>query len=137
MQRTKLLRYEAHLDRQLYRAMDQLERLQRQRRGEKVPPPLNIDGIGAGEDRGMRGKRNRHWCENTLEANSISCHRIDVWSFNLLVAVTTDMVGAQGIDGDENNVECRFLWLFRRNLKRGKSRQGKDNCRRSQNIGES
>ena len=39
----KLLRYEAHLDRQLYRAMDQLERLQRQRRGEKVPPPLNIN----------------------------------------------------------------------------------------------
>jgi hypothetical protein len=36
----KLLRYEAHLDRQLYRAMDQLERLQRQRRGENVPPPL-------------------------------------------------------------------------------------------------
>jgi hypothetical protein len=34
----KLLRYEAHLDRQLYRAMDQLERLQRQRRGETVPP---------------------------------------------------------------------------------------------------
>ena len=39
----KLLRYEAHLDRQLYRAMDELDRLQRQRRGEKVPPPLNIN----------------------------------------------------------------------------------------------
>jgi len=39
----KLLRYEAHPDRQLYRAMDQLERLQRQRRGENVPPPLNIN----------------------------------------------------------------------------------------------
>src|SRR5207247_8480339 len=38
----KLLRYEAHLDRQLYRAMDQLERLQRRRRGENVPPPLNM-----------------------------------------------------------------------------------------------
>jgi len=39
----KLLRYEAHLDRQLYRAMDQLERVQRQRRGDNVPPPLNIN----------------------------------------------------------------------------------------------
>ena len=39
----KLLRYEAHLDRQLYRAMDQLERVQRQRRGENVPPPLSIN----------------------------------------------------------------------------------------------
>jgi len=38
----KLLRYEAHLDRQFHRAMDQLERLQRQRRGERVAPPLNI-----------------------------------------------------------------------------------------------
>ena len=43
----KLLRYEAHLDRQLYRAMDQLERLQRQRRGEAVLPPLNIN-LGRG-----------------------------------------------------------------------------------------
>ena len=39
----KLLRYESHLDRQLCRAMDQLERLQRQRGGETVPPPLNIN----------------------------------------------------------------------------------------------
>jgi hypothetical protein len=40
---SKVLRYETHLDRQLYRAMDQLERLQRRRRGENVPPPLNIN----------------------------------------------------------------------------------------------
>jgi hypothetical protein len=39
----KLLRYDSHLDRQLYRAMDQLERLQRQRRGEIVPPPLSVN----------------------------------------------------------------------------------------------
>jgi hypothetical protein len=39
----KRLRYEAHLDRQLYRAMDQLERLRRRRRGENVSPPLNIN----------------------------------------------------------------------------------------------
>ncbi len=39
----KLLRYEAHLDRQLYRAMDELERRQRLRKGEKVAPPLHIN----------------------------------------------------------------------------------------------
>jgi hypothetical protein len=39
----KLLRYETHLDRQLHRAMDQLERLQRQRRGENLPAPININ----------------------------------------------------------------------------------------------
>jgi hypothetical protein len=43
----KLLRYETHLDRRLYQAMDQLERLQRQRRGENVPPPLNVN-LGRG-----------------------------------------------------------------------------------------
>ena len=39
----RLVRYEAHLERQLYRALNQLERLQRQRRGEAVPPPLSVE----------------------------------------------------------------------------------------------
>jgi len=39
----KLMRYQSHIDRQLYRAMAELERLQRLRKGEKVPPPLNIN----------------------------------------------------------------------------------------------
>jgi hypothetical protein len=38
----KILRYEASLERQLYRAMNQLERLQRMRKGEDVRPPLVI-----------------------------------------------------------------------------------------------
>jgi CRISPR/Cas system-associated endonuclease Cas1 len=39
----KILRYEATVERQLYRAMNQLERLQRRRNGEEVPPPLTMD----------------------------------------------------------------------------------------------
>jgi hypothetical protein len=39
----KLARYEAHLDRRLHRALDQLERLQRQRRGDMVPAPVKLD----------------------------------------------------------------------------------------------
>jgi hypothetical protein len=35
----KIQKYEASLERQLYRAMNQLERLQRGRRGERIPPP--------------------------------------------------------------------------------------------------
>ncbi len=35
----KIQKYEASLERQLYRAMNQLERLQRVRRGERIPPP--------------------------------------------------------------------------------------------------
>jgi hypothetical protein len=39
----RLLRYETHLERQLYRAMDQLERCQRRRTGDAVPPPVNVN----------------------------------------------------------------------------------------------
>jgi CRISPR/Cas system-associated endonuclease Cas1 len=38
----KILRYETALERQLFRAMNQLERLQRRRLGEVVPPPLSM-----------------------------------------------------------------------------------------------
>ena len=39
----KILRYEAQLHRQMYRAMSQLERLQRMRHGEAVPPPMTME----------------------------------------------------------------------------------------------
>lgn len=39
----KTLRYETMLDRQFHRAMNQLERLQRMRNGELVPPPLAVE----------------------------------------------------------------------------------------------
>ena len=39
----KILRYETTLLRQLHQAMHQLERLQRRRSGENIPPPLAVD----------------------------------------------------------------------------------------------
>jgi hypothetical protein len=39
----KIINYDGKLKRQLYRALNQLERLQRMRRGEPVPPPLTVD----------------------------------------------------------------------------------------------
>jgi hypothetical protein len=42
----KILRYEASLERQLYRAVNQLERQQRARKGETIPPPLTMDVSG-------------------------------------------------------------------------------------------
>jgi hypothetical protein len=39
----KIIRYETKLERQLYRAMTQLERLQRLGQGEAVPPPLTME----------------------------------------------------------------------------------------------
>jgi hypothetical protein len=38
----KIMRYETKLERQMYRAMAQLERLQRRRLSEVVPPPLSM-----------------------------------------------------------------------------------------------
>ena len=39
----KILRYETALERQLFRAMNQLERLQRRRAGENIPAPLTME----------------------------------------------------------------------------------------------
>ena len=39
----KILRYETKLERQLFRAMNQLERLQRMRQGEAIPAPLTME----------------------------------------------------------------------------------------------
>ena len=39
----KILRYEGALERQMYRALLQLERLQRRREGEDVPPPMTME----------------------------------------------------------------------------------------------
>ena len=39
----KILRYETKLERQMYRAMSQLERVQRMRQGEDVPPPMTME----------------------------------------------------------------------------------------------
>jgi hypothetical protein len=38
----KIVRYEAGLERQLYRALNQLERLQRMRQGETIPAPISL-----------------------------------------------------------------------------------------------
>jgi hypothetical protein len=39
---SKMLRYETAMERNLGRALDRLERRQRRRRGEPVPPPLRV-----------------------------------------------------------------------------------------------
>jgi len=39
----RLLRYEGAIERQFYKAVNQLERLQRQRAGDNVPPPAQVD----------------------------------------------------------------------------------------------
>ena len=38
----KILRYETTIERQLGRSVDRLERLQRRRQGEMIPPPASV-----------------------------------------------------------------------------------------------
>ena len=42
----QILRYETALERQLYRALHQLERKQRRSRGEPMPPPVSVEFLG-------------------------------------------------------------------------------------------
>ena len=47
----RLLRYEGAIERQLYKALNQLERLQRLRSGDSVPPPVEVDvDVKTGQD---------------------------------------------------------------------------------------
>jgi hypothetical protein len=47
----RLLRYEGAIERQLYKALNQLERLQRLRAGDNVPPPIEVDaGVKTGQN---------------------------------------------------------------------------------------
>ena len=39
----KILRYETAVEKQFYRVVNELERLQRQRRSDIVPPPIHIE----------------------------------------------------------------------------------------------
>ena len=41
-----VLRYQTTINRQLFQAMNQLERLQRLRKGDNVPDPLNLQVFG-------------------------------------------------------------------------------------------
>ena len=42
----RVLRYQTTINRQLFQAMNQLERLQRLRKGDNVPAPLNLHLVG-------------------------------------------------------------------------------------------
>ena len=45
----KLIRYEASIERGIYKALHELQRLQAMRKGEKVPPPIAVDVEVSGE----------------------------------------------------------------------------------------
>jgi hypothetical protein len=63
----RVLRYQAALERQLYRAMNQLERLQRRRVGETISAPFMVEVLAGGRDEnyGTNPKQNN---ENLLKS---------------------------------------------------------------------
>ena len=61
-------------------------------------------GQQAGEDGGVRRVGDGAVRERMGEANAVRGDRVDGGSFDLLVSVAGDVVGTQGVDGDEEDV---------------------------------
>ena len=56
-----------------------------------------------GEHRDVRWQRERNVCIRVLEENRIGAKAIDVRRLDLLVSVRREMIGAQGVDGDDDD----------------------------------
>ena len=66
-------------------------------------------GQEAGQDRNVRSVRDRAVREGLGEADAVGGKRIKCGRFDLLVSIAADMVGAQGIDGDQVHIGRRLL----------------------------
>jgi len=55
----KLQRYETAIENKLYRALNQLERIQRMRQGEEIPPPAAVD-LGVHSEKALASFGNSH-----------------------------------------------------------------------------
>jgi hypothetical protein len=54
---SKLMRYESHIERGLYKALHELQRLQAARSGERVPAPVVVDVDLSGQEMGLLGEK--------------------------------------------------------------------------------
>ena len=60
-------------------------------------------GVGGGKERYVRGQGDRHLTADLFEKRATVHERVDVRGFKARVTVATQMVGAQGVDGNEDN----------------------------------
>src|SRR5205807_1317272 len=65
-------------------------------------------GVRSGEDDRVRWERDWHGSVCALEARAIGSERIDVGSANLLIAVASQVVSTQSVDGDYDDVRRRL-----------------------------
>ena len=83
----------------------------RQRHG-KIGDAMRA-GQQAGQDTGVRSVGDRAGSERLGEANAVFRQSIERRRLNVFVAVAVDVVGAKGVNGDQENVGlgCPFLRL--------------------------
>src|ERR1700682_1861124 len=65
----------------------------------------------ASHDTGVRSVRDRAGSEGLREAYAVSCQSVECRRLNVFVAVAVNVVGAKGIDGDQENVGLGRLLL--------------------------
>ena len=68
-------------------------------------------GQQAGQDAGVRSVGDRAGCERMGEANAVFRQPVERRRLNVFVAVAVDVVGAEGVDGDQENVRLSGIFL--------------------------
>ena len=85
-------------------------RMRRRQRHGKIGDAMRA-GQQAGQDAGVRSVGDRAGCERLGEANAVFCQSIERRRLNVFVAIAVDVVGAQGVDGDQENVRLSGFLL--------------------------
>ena len=80
-------------------------------RGERLPSEILhtvLKGIGSGEDCRMRRPGQRNLREGALKDYAIAAERVQVRSLDLGGAVAAHVIGAEGVDRDKEDIDCRL-----------------------------
>ena len=80
-------------------------------------------GIGSGQNRGVRGQGYGNDCEGAVETRSVGSEGVDVGRLDLFVSVAADMVGAQRVDRNEDDIQSGLGGRLRGRMKWYKGRQ--------------
>ena len=75
--------------------------------------PLNMGYVPVSIE-AVRGQGYRHDREGALKASAIRRQAVDVGRLDLLVSVAAEMVGAQRVDGDQDDIQRRLRGRLRR-----------------------
>ena len=85
-------------------------RMRRRQRHGKIGDAMTA-GQQAGQDAGVRSVGDRTRREGMGETNAVFCQSIERRRLNVFVTVAVHVVGAQGVDGDQENFRLGGLFL--------------------------